>query len=127
MAEQRPIKFRVWDGNDLYLVDLYWFEENFVRDWPDPDQAMLRDHVLMQFTGLPDADGREIYEGDILAHTPRHGEPFVGVVQYVAPTFWLFAVAGPNREESQWSLGHCVEDGARVVGNIYENPDIIGA
>lgn len=47
----REIKFRAWDDHHkemIYCHDLYWFEENGVREAGD------NDYILMQYTGLKD-------------------------------------------------------------------------
>lgn len=71
----------------------------------------------MQFTGLKDKNKKEIYEGDFVhlsinEEPPRHR----GVVEYLAPKF--FVVDG---EKS----GLILTDKYEVIGNIYENPELI--
>jgi len=53
----REIKFRAWD-KDLHKMYNKW------TVIPDDD----RSHILMQYTGLKDKNGKEIYEGDIVKH-----------------------------------------------------------
>lgn len=62
----REIKFRAWNTRLQemeYIDDLYWFEENFCHQNGD------NDYVIMQYTGLQDAKGNKVYEGDIVEIT----------------------------------------------------------
>lgn len=119
----REIKFRAWDtdrqrmrtGSDNLMLDLggrkYWqfgYDLNFL------DQSHAKEFVLMQYTGLHDKNGVEIYEGDIVKTDEND---WVGKVVYEAPEFALvdngFGFA---------SLGYCE---TKVIGNIYENPELM--
>lgn len=71
-------------------------------------------YPLMQFTGLSDKNGREIYEGDVVMQT-NHGNPYPSAVVYEAPAF-LF---------SDGSRLTTFIDEAEVIGNIHENPDLL--
>lgn len=74
----------------------------------------LSDCIVMQFTGLLDAKGKEIYEGDILeGPRPYPDSSHRYVVKYGDGAYH----AGFNLTE-----GHCKH--LTVIGNIYEHPDI---
>ncbi len=118
---QREIKFRVWHKPEkkmhFYLKVKFGKSTNITLEgkFKDVDQITTKtvpnDHLeIMQFTGLLDQNGKEIYEGDI---TRCGQEEKIGVVEW-HKEFAMFtncAVADPNKCE--------------VIGNIYENPELI--
>lgn len=121
----REIKFRAWDGSKMYTIDLYkymsWHEGAQDREMPHE----ARTNGLMQYTGLKDKNGVEIYEGDLVkfgsprkTFTPLEPASKVGEVMYVYGSFNLDGnLLG---DVTDW---HECE----VIGNIYENPDLLGA
>lgn len=76
-----------------------------------PDR--LEDIDLMQFTGLLDKNGKEIYEGDIVKT-----EDFTGYIWYRSPDFVIRQDIGSNNEHTYLDFFRERE----VIGNIYENP-----
>lgn len=121
---KREIKFRVWDHNTdtMMIPDNFEFYDGKIG-WIDagreagpglgndgyPDQF-----EIMQYTGLHDKNGREIYEGDIV----KNENGVLRVVEFHDGSFTLgdyyFGSIGAGRV-------------LEVVGNIYENPDLLEA
>lgn len=98
----------------------------------DPDKIGAGEAVLMQWTGLKDAQGTDIYEGDILGFKKSNGE-FVS-----AGTVTYGTCGGGGFEESFNTIGFYLEhaygtDGLcdfsieryEVMGNIYQNPELL--
>lgn len=92
------------------------------------------DLILMQFTGLRDAEGKEIYEGDILKWTAPEPDMVdsswpseVTVVGFTTASFTRKNIQG-EEEALDCNVGD-VENGVlvseEVIGNIYENPDLL--
>ena len=106
----RTVKFRAWDkdGKEMFEVGQLWFPVG--RDIIVCGRGGCltgRDLVLMQYTGLADKNGKEIYEGDVI----REGSE-IGGVEYFRTRFIVRGVTNwPPSEQSE------------VIGNIYENPD----
>ena len=89
-----------------------------VKNHPDTryTDRNFSSYILMQFTGLTDKNGKEIYEGDIVRTT---GWPDGD------PVYWVdgrFCVGQPSNLAD--FLGSIAE-GCEIIGNIYENPELL--
>ena len=119
----REIKFRAWNPKlkqmkpvfsliDIhhvacrYVVDKYTLEE-----WEELD-----DVVLMQYTGLKDKNGKEIYEGDICRLDNRDCDD--GEIMWTTNEYRF---CNDYMQESLTVYANRLE----IIGNIYENPDLI--
>ena len=119
----REIKFRAW------VKDATTGERmcNRVR-WLDLDNQRIctesgmqpDEFILMQYTGLKDKNGREIYEGDILIGKERE---LICVVTVVWDRSGYWTYKGYSKE----LRGGYLTDLRRVevIGNIYENPELL--
>jgi uncharacterized phage protein (TIGR01671 family) len=117
---KREIKFRVWDrvSGTMRNWDYYW--NVFCADIFESDYL-----TPLQYTGLHDKNGKEIYEGDIIG-VPNPDCKYVvmfGVVR-VPDNEWYSdnTVAGFYlREISNGRYHHMdLEDYHEIIGNIYE-------
>lgn len=129
----RDIKFRAWDNNYNKMVQPYltgmWklfvTFDGIVGGYEDNDEyeecAIYSDRfTLMQFTGITDQNGVEIYEGDIV--TNYHGD--IQVVEY-SGCQWTTKLI--KRKTSWWPAQylHCEYMKWVVLGNIHENPHLL--
>ncbi|MNP82512.1 YopX protein [compost metagenome] len=73
----------------------------------------------MQFTGLKDKNGKEIYEGDILSN----GQHIDWIVDYHMASFVVKHVGAIT--EDSWVLNRGMAESREVIGNIYERPDLL--
>ena len=110
---QREIKFRFWSTINEQAKMIY------------PTQGMLsdleenRNWKVMQFTGLKDKNGKEIYEGDIINNR------FEVKFNQFYGAFMAFSKVGSFflNEEIVNPVGGV--DNPIVTGNIYENPELL--
>ena len=117
----RSLKFRAWAPHYGMVIidDLYWFEENGVHDASNDDEFKV-----MQFTGLLDRNGREIYEGDILQLNGTNGKVGRSAVTYEDGCFGItdFRFLPIGRPQGNYKGN---SDGWTIIGNIYENSELL--
>jgi uncharacterized phage protein (TIGR01671 family) len=115
----REIKFRAWDGREMFHVHSAMFRGNGrmeclfehaeTKEGKDVVRMISDDAIVMQFTGLKDKNGKEIYEGDI--------------IEFKKGTEGLWAgQAGMKEVKYPFLCGN--SDLGEVIGNIYENPEL---
>lgn len=118
----RVIKFRAWDNIGNVMVDWNTLKQSAFND----ERTNLMYLVItnqtgtftpMQFTGLHDKNGKEIYEGDITKSTKS------GLIYKIVFDRGMFR--GEQEPASMsWVHPHSFTD-LEIIGNIYKNPDLL--
>lgn len=127
----KEIKFRAWDKDVSKMIP---FEEIGAEGYAqgglslaqhlEPDGSL----ILMQYTGLKDKNGKEIYEGDILKVNDE-------IVEVKPPELFrcdAFVVYGYEfcsgyfiENYDKIGLDRFYGDEPEIIGNVYENPELI--
>ena len=123
-------KFRVWDKDDKRMIE--WIDLDLLKDVGQDDltifepegpvKGAILNPVLMQSTGLKDKNGVEIYEGDIVQHSKKPNPCFSYPFEVVQ------ARTGEWRLDNfrcGTVLAFSNQDELEVLGNIYENPELL--
>lgn len=121
-------KFRAWFSEEMYDEPVV-YDGCFYLDWRDfIDGATCEDAILMQSTGIFDENGVEIFDGDILlVENNANGVTWKEVVFYDKEKA-LFASKEVDLHELEQELYNLLNTTflkVSVVGNIYENPELL--
>lgn len=102
-------------GGNIWIID----EDSVAGDW-----IVNNDLHLMQSTGLKDKNGKEIFEGDVVRQVrtqpTTENETITGVVTMIEGT-WLIMNDCEQLASKLWSE----TDENEIIGNIYENPELL--
>ncbi|EIY5795353.1 DNA-packaging protein [Enterococcus faecium] len=121
-------RYRVWDKQTerMHIVSGIDFNDGLVSSvniwhegWPwvlEPDEI-----VLMQSTGLKDKDGGDVYQGDIIRCTRGCPHEVIWLEKYGGTFFGGM----PAWYLSGLSNGYAWTGREEVIGNIYENPELL--
>ena len=126
----REIKFKVYDKqtNKVYEIQSIYFDTNgqirSVRpiifdgesfDFPERDILNVK---MLEYTGLKDKNGIEIYEGDIIEIKMADKSILIATIVWMAHN----ARWGYDADGATWGVG---TNKNNVIGNIYENPELL--
>ena len=116
----RLIRFRAFDdGKMIYEKNIQHLtmEYNTILRLAKFWSNVRNDSIIMQFTGLHDKNGKEIYEGDIVTYSgiTSNNEKIIRIISY-------------NTDYARFQSGMYLLDNIElieVIGNIYENPELL--
>jgi uncharacterized phage protein (TIGR01671 family) len=109
----REIKFRAWDKALKFMHS----GNQFISMYLDKDGCLNSPELeFLQYTGLKDKNGKEIFEGDIINDCSRGW-----TVKTSDNGAWLLDYANGSGEKYLYPINKHIE----VIGNIYENPELL--
>ncbi len=118
----REIKFRAWSKATEKMMD--W---DFIKSHGNLNKLLCLGHVeVMQFTGLTDKNGKEIYEGDNLKLIADNGQSYGNyeVKQDLSSEYGIDFYLKRHDLTFNWGRLSRIKElmwNCEVIGNIFEN------
>ena len=142
--DKREILFRAWNKTNKYMDEDFSIHadgciyQSSKRTWDIADLAVetaYDDFEIMQFTGLTDKNGANIFEGDIIKIALLKDYGFAGkftdyhkaVISFENGCFWFTTIPEIDYQQKTTDCNwHFYDARDRVViGNIYEHPELL--
>jgi hypothetical protein len=125
-TDMREIKFRAWDKGtkkwlniNSLLLDSLGKVIGYAKD-AHHDFQTISIIELIQYTGLKDKNGKEIYEGDILRE-----DEFISEVRFINGSFLLWCENVSEGWAKEYIPIYGGTDKQEIIGNILENPKLL--
>lgn len=124
----RQLKFRAWDSENSKMVDVDSIDFLKNEYWSGAEEWNLHPSTIMQFTGLTDKNGEDIYEGDI-GKDRRDSIWKISFGEKNTASFGATCISDTGAHDElypqvmhfAWVVMHDFE----VIGNIHENPELL--
>lgn len=120
----REIRFRAWDKKNKQMsVDTFGQSDwgDYLVDFGSDSRDIADENFIwLQYTGLKDKNDKEIYEGDIIRGIKEHYPDRIDIVA------WDDYNAGFDPFYNNYEVdGASDRDSFEIIGNIYENPELL--
>ena len=118
----REILFRGHNGKNFVYGDLVHDKKGVLITNTELDFVVIvNPDSVCQFTGLTDKNGVKVFDLDVL----KTGNGLIVFVQWCKEDAAWYCTDKSDVFNNNWSLGHFITDGIEVIGNLFENPELM--
>ena len=110
----RTIKFRAWRKE---YIKMFTWEQMVNYEWGFAD-IDIGDDIFMQYTGLSDKNGKEVYFKDVIKSDDKE----IGIVEWDDDNGCIIL---ETLDGDIWSDSIGMISLGKIIGNIYDNPELI--
>lgn len=121
----REIKFRAWDKEAKKFVPIYEVGNLLYEIMANDKHDIYDTFELMQWTGLKDKNGTDIFDGDIMRLHPNDLPEWNRVITWECAAFECRQIHGKANFPLVFRKHLPEDEDWEVIGNIYSNPDLL--
>jgi uncharacterized phage protein (TIGR01671 family) len=133
----RDLKFRAWDSQNMFISPSLSDGSQYLGSWFEAHSILHsefgKQNEIMQYTGLKDRNGNEIYEGDIIKRTQHIDGHFVDRIFETYEVSYNNEIAGfeykpiENKHYKQYTVRPFGGEELEIIGNIHQNKELLTA